>query len=422
MRPTTSRLAGPGTRALQWVGEVASAAVLQSLGSLFERRGDGWAPFHKSVRDWLTDRDTKARHRVAETAGRSRLASLLWRHFVTAAVDPAASLSPFLLREFPAQAARQTRATRAAWVMEASNWNPLQARCVATIIFFRERRFWAAMLAWCGLSDLLAHEAEEPGWWLRMWAAVERGDVLRLLGRTAEASDAYRSNLKFARHLADAEPDNPGWQRELFAALSRIGDTLQAQGNLTEAAAAYRSGIEKIGKVAAGHPERPDWQRDLSISHERIGNVLQRQGDLNAALQAFRNSMTIRQKLAAADPNNAEWQRDLSISHTALGDLLTKLGDREAALAAYRAGLAIDERLAAADLQNAQWQRDLLISLLQIAGWLLQAGDREAACPMAQRVDVQARLLAERFPQDRQRDDYLRWGADLLAQACGPAA
>ena len=176
--------------------EVASAAVLQSLGSLFERRGDGWAPFHKSVRDWLTDRDTKARHRVAETAGRSRLASLLWRHFVTAAVDPAASLSPFLLREFPAQAARQTRATRAAWVMEASNWNPLQARCVATIIFFRERRFWAAMLAWCGLSDLLAHEAEEPGWWLRMWAAVERGDVLRLLGRTAEASDAYRSNLK----------------------------------------------------------------------------------------------------------------------------------------------------------------------------------------------------------------------------------
>ena len=499
--------------------EVASAAVLQSLGSLFERRGDGWAPFHKSVRDWLTDRDTKARHRVAETAGRSRLASLLWRHFVTAAVDPAASLSPFLLREFPAQAARQTRATRAAWVMEASNWNPLQARCVATIIFFRERRFWAAMLAWCGLSDLLAHEAEEPGWWLRMWAAVERGDVLRLLGRTAEASDAYRSNLKFARHLADAEPDNPGWQRELFAALSRIGDTLQAQGNLTEAAAAYRSGIEKIGKVAAGHPERPDWQRDLSISHERsIGDVLQRQGDLNAALQAFRNSMTIRQKLAAADPNNAEWQRDLSISHdhigdvlqrqgdlnaalqafrnsmtirqklaaadpnnadwqrdlsishnkigdvlqrqgdlnaalqafrnsmtirqkladadpnnaewqrdlsfghTALGDLLTKLGDREAALAAYRAGLAIDERLAAADLQNAQWQRDLLISLLQIARWLLQAGDREAACPMARRVDVQARLLAERFPQDRQRDDYLRWGADLLAQACGPAA
>ncbi len=314
--------------------EVASAAVLQSLGSLFERRGDGWAPFHKSVRDWLTDRDTKARHRVAETAGRSRLASLLWRHFVTAAVDPAASLSPFLLREFPAQAARQTRATRAAWVMEASNWNPLQARCVATIIFFRERRFWAAMLAWCGLSDLLAHEAEEPGWWLRMWAAVERGDVLRLLGRTAEASDAYRSNLKFARHLADAEPDNPGWQRELFAALSRIGDTLQAQGNLTEAAAAYRSGIEKIGKVAAGHPERPDWQRDLSISHERIGNVLQRQGDLNAALQAFRNSMTIRQKLAAADPNNAEWQRDLLASATSAS--ATCCNDRAISTPLYR--------------------------------------------------------------------------------------
>jgi tetratricopeptide (TPR) repeat protein len=497
--------------------EVASASVLQSLGSLFERRGDGWAPFHKSLSDWLTDRDTKARHRVAETAGRNRLASLLWRHFVAAADDPAATLSPFLLRELPVQAARQPGASRAAWVRQTGRWDALAGRCGATIAMFRDRRSWAAMLAWCDLSDLLATDAGEPGWQLRLSVAVERGDVSRLLGRTAEASGAYRSNLKFAQDLANAEPDSPAWQRELFAALSRIGDILQAQGNLTEAAAAYRSGIEKIEKVAAGHvqrldwqrdlsvshnkigdvlqrqgdlnaalnafrnsmtigqklattdpnnadwqrdlpishdrigdvlqrqgdlnaalnayrnsmtigqklatadPNNADWQRDLSVSHDRIGDVLQRQGDLNAALNAYRNSMTIGQKLATADPNNAEWQRDLSFSHTALGNILTELGDREAALAAYRAGLAIDERLAAADPQNAEWQRDLLISLLQIAGWLLKAGDREAACPIAWRVDAQARLLAECFPQDRQCDDYLRWGADLLAQACGPA-
>jgi tetratricopeptide (TPR) repeat protein len=395
--------------------EVASATVLQSLGSLFERRGDGWAPFHKSLRDWLTDRDTKACHRVAETAGRNRLASLLWRHFVAAAVDPAATLSSFLLREFPAQAARQTRATRAAWVREASNWNALHIRCAATVTFSRDRRSWAAMLAWCDLSDLLAGEADQLGWPLRRWVAVERGDVLRLLGRTAEASDAYRTNLRFAGDLANAEPDNPAWQRELSAGLSRIGNILQAQGNLTEAAAAYRSGIEKIQKSAAGYPERLDWQRDLSFSHNEIGDVLQRQGDLNAALRAFRNSMTIGQKLAAADPNNAEWQRDLSISHNNIGNVLQRQGDLNAALQAFRNSMTIGQKLTAADPNNADWQRDLSYSLYVITGLLLEAGDRDEACRLARRLDAQAALFAERFPQDQECDVYLRTAAKLLA-------
>jgi tetratricopeptide (TPR) repeat protein len=130
--------------------------------------------------------------------------------------------------------------------------------------------------------------------------------------------------------------------------------------------------------------------------------------------------MTIRERLAASDRDNADWQRDLSFSHTALGNILTKLGQREAALAAYQAGLAIDERLAAADSQNAESQRDLLISLLQIAEWLLQGGDRTAACPFAERVDAQAKLLADRFPQDPERDDYVRAAADLLARAAPP--
>jgi hypothetical protein len=91
-------------------------------------------------------------------------------------------------------------------------------------------------------------------------------------------------------------------------------------------------------------------------------------------------------------------------------------------LAAYKAGLAIDERLAAGDPHDAQSQRDLFVSLLQVTQWLLEAGDRAAAQPTAQRLDAQARLLAEHFPQDPERDGYLRTAADLLARVSRPAS
>jgi hypothetical protein len=79
--------------------------------------------------------------------------------------------------------------------------------------------------------------------------------------------------------------------------------------------------------------------------------------------------------------------------------------------------MTIAERLAASDRDNAEWQRDLFVSLFKITTVLLEASDRGAAIPMAQRLDAQAKFLAERFPQDSQRNDYVRDAADLLTQA-----
>jgi hypothetical protein len=115
-------------------------------------------------------------------------------------------------------------------------------------------------------------------------------------------------------------------------------------------------------------------------------------------------------------------KRDLSPSHTTLGELLTEQGDRAGALTAFRTALAMDERLAAADPQNAEWQDDLYVSLIRLTQWLPETDDRDAACPLARRLDAQARLLAECFPQDLQRHGDLRRTADLLARACGPVA
>jgi tetratricopeptide (TPR) repeat protein len=506
------------TEAMGWEDEVAAAEILEKLGSLFERRGDGWAPFHKSLRDWLTDSKTPARHRVSLTAGRKRLAALLWRDFAAASRDPHAELSPFLLRELPAQAALQSANTRAAWVKDQAAWDAFSDRCAATIKGLAEARAWSDVLAWCGLSDMLAKATPDVGWDLQRWVAVQRGDTMQLLGRSTAALHAYEAAQVIADQLAEADPDNAFWQRGLSVSHNGIGGILMAQGNLPAALDAYKAALAirdrlaradpgdagcqrdllvshiKVGDVlvAQGHlpaaldayraalaiadrlakadPGDADWQRDLLVSHEKIGEILEEQGSLPAALDAYRAALAIADRLANADPDNAIWQRDVSISHQKIGDVLLAQDDLPAALEAYRtnlaiadrlanadpgnagwqrglavshakigdvlvaqdnlpaayeayqAALAIADRLAKADPGNAVWQRDLFVSLFKISHVLLGLGKCAEACGMARRVDAQANLLADRFPHDRRRNDYLRDAAELLARACGETA
>ena len=54
-------------------------------------------------------------------------------------------------------------------------------------------------------------------------------------GKLTEAQTAYRENLAISRRLAEQDPSNAGWQRELAAAHGQVGNVLQMQGDLTAA-------------------------------------------------------------------------------------------------------------------------------------------------------------------------------------------
>src|ERR1022692_4827249 len=63
-------------------------------------------------------------------------------------------------------------------------------------------------------------------------------------------------------------------------------------------------------RLAESDPGNAEWQRDLAQSHCWLGNVEQAQGNLATAgvrYRAYRDGM---QRLAESDPGNAAWQRD----------------------------------------------------------------------------------------------------------------
>jgi tetratricopeptide (TPR) repeat protein len=225
------------------------------------------------------------------------------------------------------------------------------------------------------------------------WIALFIGDHQLSRGSTIAAEASYRRAVAVAERLAQADPGNAGWQRDLSVSHNKFGDVLSARGNLPAALDAFRASHAIAERFARADPEDAGWQRDLSVSHNKIGDVLVEQDHLAAALDAYQASLAIRERLVDADPENAGWQRDLSVSQEKIGDVLRAQGDLPAALDAFQASLAIRERFAKTYPGNAGWQRDLSVSQEKI-GDVLRAQDNLPAALDAFRA---SRAIAERL-------------------------
>ena len=79
---------------------------------------------------------------------------------------------------------------------------------------------------------------------------------------------------------------------------NKIGDVLVAQGNLAEALTSFRDGLAIRDRLAQADPGNAGWQRDLSVSYNKIGDVLKAQGNLAEALTS-----------ATGSPSESVWPR-----------------------------------------------------------------------------------------------------------------
>ncbi|MBV8140977.1 MAG: tetratricopeptide repeat protein, partial [Verrucomicrobia bacterium] len=108
-------------------------------------------------------------------------------------------------------------------------------------------------------------------------------------------------------------------------------------------------------KLAQQDPANSGWQRDVSVSLEKVGDVLLAQGKLDQALEVYQQSREIRQKLAQQDPSNVLWKTDLVLSLWKIASVLERQGapqKREAGVNYKRAleilrHLAVENRLTA---------------------------------------------------------------------------
>jgi tetratricopeptide (TPR) repeat protein len=108
----------------------------------------------------------------------------------------------------------------------------------------------------------------------------------------------------------------------LSIADDNIGDALLAQGKLDEAKQSYEADLGITLRLAQSDPDDALWQRDLSVSYNKFGQALEAQRHFPEALASYRQGLAIRKRLADSDPGNTGWQLDLSTSYERVGDVL----------------------------------------------------------------------------------------------------
>jgi tetratricopeptide (TPR) repeat protein len=182
------------------------------------------------------------------------------------------------------------------------------------------------------------------------WTWIEIDRLEQTVGTLDGAARAIDAALKI-------EADD----KELRAiALLDLGDVQQAQGDLAAALTSYRASHDIFERLAQADPGNAGWQRDLSVSHNKIGDVQQAQGDLAAALTSYRASLAIRERLAQADPGNAGWQRDLALSFGRVASVRAQQGDRNDAFRLFQRGREIILQLIQQSPDNVTLRKDLV--------------------------------------------------------------
>ncbi len=123
---------------------------------------------------------------------------------------------------------------------------------------------------------------------------LELGDVDRGRGYLFPAAERDQSALAlFQARLEDA-PTDPTRLRDVSVSLNKVGDVHVAQGDLTQALAAYEQGLEIAQTLAQQDPGNAGWSRDLVVSNWKLaqadpgnavahwGQVVQRLEDMQA--------------------------------------------------------------------------------------------------------------------------------------------
>jgi hypothetical protein len=87
---------------------------------------------------------------------------------------------------------------------------------------------------------------------------------------------------------------------------------LVTQGDGPGALQAYRKALAIHERLADRDPQNTEWQRDLSVSQFKLGKVARIALNASQAKVHFESGRAILLRLVAIDPGNAIWQADLA--------------------------------------------------------------------------------------------------------------
>jgi hypothetical protein len=94
-----------------------------------------------------------------------------------------------------------------------------------------------------------------------------------------------------------------------------------AQGDLKAALKSYEAKRDIISRLAQSDPGNADWQRDLSVSYSKLADAYRKSNETAKARDALAAGRAIIGKLVEQHPDQAQWKQDLAWFEAQLAEL-----------------------------------------------------------------------------------------------------
>ena len=236
--------------------------------------------------------------------------------------------------------------------------------------------------AFCDLVSQELADAEPGNTMYRRDLSVsfnKLADLAVAAGEGDRARGLFEQSLAIRQELADAEPGNTMYRRDLSVSLERLADLAVAAGEGDRARGLFEQSLAIAQELADAEPGNTMYRRDLSVSLERLADLAVAAGEGDRARGLFEQSLAIAQELADAEPGNTMYRRDLSVSFNKLADLAVAAGEGDRARGLFEQSLAIAQELADAEPGNTMYRRDLSVSFNKLADLAVAAGEGDRA-------------------------------------------
>lgn len=259
-------------------------------------------------------------------------------------------------------------------------------------------------------AESIFHEAiEADPTWLeprhQYWCYLVdiKGSHQESHGNISEAQIAYNEAMRQSSLLAEEEPTEILWQRNLSISHERLGNLATKQGDYTTAKDSHISALKIRESLAINSPDFSMWVELLCLSRTHLGHIAKEQGDINEAQALYATAYDAAKDLVSRDTRNKEWQRILAVAQNNLGDIAEALGDLAVAKNSFTAAMNIFEALSQRYPDDTDVQYELSISHAKLGAIALDEGNHDIA------TTHQAAALQIAETQSRIDPENLNW-------------